>query len=328
MLGKQLPIPAVASPNVSKQNNRFTCICCRIKFDSADLQRNHFKTEWHLYNLKRRVCDLEPIDLDAFIAIQMAAPLQDDETSTLYAESTCSTSWPKGCLEGRRVNSQEDEDDDEDDWEFLDEEYQEDELDDLLSQIISSDTCLFCDKKSPTTEVNVKHMDQAHGFFIPEYRYLIDLDGLLEYLGFKVGAGTTCLWCNKQFTSLHGVRLHMIYKDHCKIFYDQERALSEFKEYYDYTTQETFELKPPNQISLSSSRAAKRRGRPSKVLARYGSVGSSTGPLIECKMQKAARSLEKRSIKKFQVDRAKIALRTLVAGNNTLRDRFREQNPK
>lgn len=316
MLGKQLPIPAVASPDVSKQNNRFTCICCRIKFDSANLQRAHFKTEWHLYNLKRRVCSLEPVQLDDFEHIQANAPLQDDETSTLYAESICDL----------KLEGVEDEVDD-DDWEFIDEDYEEDELDELLAQVINPDTCLFCDKKNRTSEENLEHMDQVHGFFIPERRYLIDLNGLLEYLGFKVGAGATCLWCNKQFSSLHGVRLHMNYKDHCKIFYDQERAITEFREFYDYSSQKTFEMKPKGQLSLPTSKLVGRRARSSRALARTEPSKSDTGTLVETKQAKSYRSLEKKSIKKFDAYRAKIALRTVVNGNNTLRERFRAQNP-
>ncbi|GAV52526.1 hypothetical protein ZYGR_0AG05170 [Zygosaccharomyces rouxii] len=44
----------------------FTCNACVIQFKSSDLQRYHMKTEWHRYNLKRRVAELPPISADVF----------------------------------------------------------------------------------------------------------------------------------------------------------------------------------------------------------------------------------------------------------------------
>ncbi|CCE61899.1 hypothetical protein TPHA_0B02270 [Tetrapisispora phaffii CBS 4417] len=45
---------------------QFTCNSCVIQFVSSDLQRYHMKTEWHRYNLKRRVAKLTPITADEF----------------------------------------------------------------------------------------------------------------------------------------------------------------------------------------------------------------------------------------------------------------------
>ncbi|AMD19916.1 HCL235Cp [Eremothecium sinecaudum] len=45
----------------------YTCNSCMIQFKSSELQRYHMKTEWHRYNLKRRVAQLAPIDADLFI---------------------------------------------------------------------------------------------------------------------------------------------------------------------------------------------------------------------------------------------------------------------
>lgn len=35
--------------------NGFTCLCCQAMFGSGNLQREHYKTDWHRYNLKRKV---------------------------------------------------------------------------------------------------------------------------------------------------------------------------------------------------------------------------------------------------------------------------------
>lgn len=44
----------------------FTCITCRVGFRDGDLQRAHYKTDWHRYNLKRKVADLPPVTADVF----------------------------------------------------------------------------------------------------------------------------------------------------------------------------------------------------------------------------------------------------------------------
>ncbi|CCE88561.1 Piso0_001329 [Millerozyma farinosa CBS 7064] len=56
------PMPQGGNPSGSK----FTCITCGITFITAELQRQHMKTEWHSYNLKRRVAQLPSISSEVF----------------------------------------------------------------------------------------------------------------------------------------------------------------------------------------------------------------------------------------------------------------------
>lgn len=64
------------------QSSAFTCNTCGIKFVAADLQRQHMKTDWHRYNLKRRVAQLPSISSDVFahkiLQQQRLAQLQDE----------------------------------------------------------------------------------------------------------------------------------------------------------------------------------------------------------------------------------------------------------
>lgn len=55
-------------------------------------------------------------------------------------------------------------------------------------------------------------MGEKHSFFLPDLEFLIDLEGLLKYLGAKIGQGHLCIWCNEKknaFQSLDAVRKHM-----------------------------------------------------------------------------------------------------------------------
>lgn len=44
----------------------FTCISCKVAFGTADAQRLHYRSDWHRYNLKRKVAELPPVDLAQF----------------------------------------------------------------------------------------------------------------------------------------------------------------------------------------------------------------------------------------------------------------------
>lgn len=65
------------------QTSSFTCNTCGIKFVTADLQRQHMKTDWHRYNLKRRVASLPSISSDVFaekiLSQQQVEEGSDDE---------------------------------------------------------------------------------------------------------------------------------------------------------------------------------------------------------------------------------------------------------
>lgn len=301
---------------------------CRLKFDTAEQQRSHFKTEWHLYNLKRKVCKLDPIDLDSFRTIQQASPKNEVRPKQIMQIVVSKQSVKEDdeldkCDDNGDDSEWEDEDvlDDDD---LLDEDYDGDEAAEMLARVVKIDTCLFCDKKSANIHKNIAHMNLHHGFFIPEEQYVIDLDGLLEYLGFKVGAGLTCIWCNKQFSTLHGVRLHMLYKDHCKIYYDQDRAVDEFKEFYDYANQEIIPLKTPDQLDLPRRRQIRRlTDRNPKALVKARLDLQQSLVLAGNRLP----SITAKAIKKFNSRRAKEFLKIGMTNNNAMRGRLRQQNP-
>lgn len=62
----------------------FTCNTCGLTFPTADLQRLHMKTDWHRYNLKRKVASLPPISSELF-AEKM---VQQQQAQQAEAENT------------------------------------------------------------------------------------------------------------------------------------------------------------------------------------------------------------------------------------------------
>lgn len=99
--------------------------------------------------------------------------------------------------------------------------------------------CLFCTHASSTLSENLTHMSSSHSFFVPDADYLVDLPGLITYLGEKIAVGNVCIYCNgkgRELRTLEAVRKHMLDKAHCKIAYDSEDDRLEMSDYYDFTT--------------------------------------------------------------------------------------------
>ncbi|KAB5566458.1 C2H2 type zinc-finger-domain-containing protein [Coniochaeta sp. 2T2.1] len=44
----------------------YTCNTCQVAFRNSDLQKGHMRSDWHRYNLKRRVASLPPISSEVF----------------------------------------------------------------------------------------------------------------------------------------------------------------------------------------------------------------------------------------------------------------------
>lgn len=238
--------------------SRFTCITCRVAFRDATIQRSHYKTDWHRYNLKRKVAELPPVSTESFKEKVLA---QSDVTNAA-AESKvvvcvpCKKHFTSRNSHENHLRSKKHRDavasgvkaEEETDAtttttttsvEAVEKEGQEEVLmeSDGEPEALDIAECLFCPHESGDMEQSLNHMSKVHGFFIPELEYVTDVKGLIEYLCEKVGVGYVCLQCNergKAFNSVESVQQHMVDKCHCKVFFEGEATL-EYAEYYDYT---------------------------------------------------------------------------------------------
>lgn len=323
----------------------YTCITCHVAFPHAELQREHYKTDWHRYNLKRKVVGMPPVTAATFqdkVKEHRIASETDKETEGISGfccklcqkrfsshkafenhrkskkhrsresdhlhsvEETISRdgeSREKGDMiimeeakvekilsdvkadmaQPRIIKSKDaktprdfapgdnpriqwfkkqakalEGSEDSDEWEDMDEDDIEEEWDDdaeidedadieslssealsaMKQRDISVNECLFCLRKSKSMASSIIHMSKQHGFFIPDVNFVTDLEGLLKYLGEKVGRGNICLWCNekgKAFYSISAVIKHMRDKGHCNMFVTGDAAL-EYADFYDFGT--------------------------------------------------------------------------------------------
>ncbi|XP_006814072.1 cytoplasmic 60S subunit biogenesis factor ZNF622-like [Saccoglossus kowalevskii] len=301
----------------------FTCITCRVAFISAEIQRAHYKSDWHRYNLKRKVAEMPPVTADNFqqrVLAQRAESEEVDKNTTSQCkicnkhfnsqnaydnhmkskkhketEAKITKKIHDEMVKKRQKNAEKgiennDEDDDvalknavnlaiagyrasdvkRNDDENLpkgvsgsssgeasgaarkkakvhlhpakietdeDMDYDSDESwEEVEGDAIAVTDCLFCSQPNNTIEENVQHMTKVHSFFIPSIDYVSDLEGLIGYLGEKIGEGFVCLWCNergKAFYSAQAVQNHMKDRGHCKMLYEGA-AIYEYADFYDY----------------------------------------------------------------------------------------------
>ncbi|KAM8838830.1 LOW QUALITY PROTEIN: cytoplasmic 60S subunit biogenesis factor ZNF622 [Synchiropus picturatus] len=318
----------------------YTCISCRVAFADGEVQRAHYKTDWHRYNLKRKVADMPPVTAENFqerVLSQRAAAelssaavsegcnvcnkkfssanafqnhlqshkhLQAEKVALLAAQRKVEKINEKNLEKGlgdekadrdarnealqqalketlrpspavtktkTRTDKSEkpprlmwleeqakrkdegEEEEEEGGWEDVDEDEEdeddEEEMEEEEEEGASAESCpstmpgsipitdcLFCSHHSRSLMKNVAHMTSVHSFFIPDLEFLVDLRGLVRYLGEKVGAGNVCLWCNEKgrsFYSTEAVQSHMTDKSHCKLFTDGDASL-EFADFYDF----------------------------------------------------------------------------------------------
>ena len=132
--------------------------------------------------------------------------------------------------------------------------------------------CLFCNYISPTRDLNVHHMGRQHGLFIPEREYLVDLDGLINYLSETIHVLHQCTFCHKVVHTSSGVQTHMRDRGHCMIAYSTEEEQMDVGEHYDFRSTYSDESDEGEMdgdkdggVSLNASNLSSRNPRNSRV---------------------------------------------------------------
>lgn len=232
------------------------------------------KSDWHRYNLKRRVAQLPAIDESTFTSKIAALSLSENNSSLDTPDKLTKKEQrrrEREALQTRRsellaarqaIKSKLSEHTDQRNPQAADEEglkepavssdegvvdnsstVQDDDLilEKLANRVeIPVTTCLFCpDQKQvsfPSVEENISHMFKSHGLYVPESKFLVDKEGLIGYLGEKIGLGNICLVCNYQGRDVSSVREHMHAKRHMKIPYESEAEKLEISEFYDFSS--------------------------------------------------------------------------------------------
>lgn len=257
------------------------------------------KTEWHRYNLKRRVALLPPISLQQFtvklqvseqekakfdeFGFEILKPINRSSTepdhakeldklhvfrertgrihhrsrpkyvdarsgspaeslTSVYSTETSATDYGEDTVSDYGSTSESNYDyETEDDAEALNN--KDDTVIDLSTY--PSTTCIYCGVKNHELERNVKHMFHAHGLYIPERSYLIDLEGLLKFLASELLVAKHCICCNFRGNSVESIRDHLKSKRHCRLPYETKEERDLVGRFYDFSSlYDTLEIEP------------------------------------------------------------------------------------
>ncbi|CEP08407.1 hypothetical protein [Parasitella parasitica] len=249
----------------------FTCISCQVAFNSAEGQRNHYRSDWHRYNLKRKVVSLPPVTSEQFNSKTEARESKEAETKRVIETTnnycqTCRKTFGSSNQYDNHMQSKKHKEvaakqalkqqDPKQEKKTLTsvekqvdltitEETTEEEMLAMIDEKIKTaprleeTDCLFCNHKADTFEDNMTHMTNVHSLFIPDIEFLVDLRGLIRYLGEKITVGNVCIFCNgkgRGMRSVDAVRKHMNDKGHCKIAYEEDDDAAELVDFYDFSS--------------------------------------------------------------------------------------------
>ncbi|KAI0123568.1 C2H2 type zinc-finger-domain-containing protein [Xylariales sp. AK1849] len=106
-----------------------------------------------------------------------------------------------------------------------------------LQRPFTAEQCLFCNMHSDDFDLNLRHMQTAHGLFIPyRSRLVVDLETLVEYLHLVIFGYYECISCATERISPQAAQQHMMGKGHCR--FDIANQDSEFADFYDFSEDE------------------------------------------------------------------------------------------
>jgi pre-60S factor REI1 len=188
----------------------------------------HYKSDWHKYNCKRKEAGLPLLKEEDFNARLQAALALKREQEGRQRKDGVSHLKDKGKKRTNKVQQQVP------DAEVTAVEELKDE-EQLEPPVVDPCQSLFDNSVHPTVAANVQYMKQTYGFFVPDSEYLVNLSSLIGYCQEKIQIGQMCLYCQRGFRSPRAVKDHMVGARHTKIRYEEGIDLWEFEPFYDFT---------------------------------------------------------------------------------------------
>ncbi|KAL4508316.1 hypothetical protein ABPG72_003620 [Tetrahymena utriculariae] len=238
---------------IIKASGEYFCAQCLLQFQNDKEYKVHYKSELHLYNIKRRMLDLIPATPEQFelkkkqiieqqkktiVSAKSGVQLTDDFNCVPCNKSFNTESTFKAHVISKKHKENE---------KLYQQKKQNQSTTTTTKEAPKAPTvttdkdqtvCLFCDKKSDDIQKNIEHMNKAHSFFISEEKYCVDKKGLLKHLGLKINITYLCILCEnkgcKQFITSEAVKMHMMDKGHC---FMQSTVFDEYADFYDFTPQ-------------------------------------------------------------------------------------------
>lgn len=216
-------------------SSSFTCATCRVIFTNVDEQRLHYQSEWHRYNLRRKVADRPPVTEQAYhlkvenVSLNQAASIEAEQEASKAREClACRKTFASAAAYENHLKSKkhlENASKYSADREVvrilepklnapvkpdeisinLPENATDADIDAAIEKHVADSKdrlnitdCLYCPCNFETLEECISHMHLKHSFYIPDIDYLKDLPGLMRHLADKVSVWHVCLSCGSE----------------------------------------------------------------------------------------------------------------------------------
>ena len=257
------PTEEKVEPEVNKSLLRQNIMCnhCLFNCETYEKMKEHYKSDFHKYNLNRVTMNLAPVSYNDYItkknnylklAEQMKKEKEEKSNTNPNGDYLFCEICQKKFLSKNKLNEHLKSKlhlKNEADHKLKKEEEistsqpkKEDNVKDKTT-LDDISICLFCNAKSENLEKNMFHMINVHRLDIPFLFCIKNYKGMLNLLAKKIFTYHACLTCDTQrFSTIKALQNHMIDKGHTSINHED---LDEFLfKYYDM--KKLLKLKDPN----------------------------------------------------------------------------------
>ncbi|KGG50751.1 zinc-finger domain-containing protein [Mitosporidium daphniae] len=333
----------------------------RIPLEDSALLKDHYRTEWHKYNLHRKISSLPPLSSEEYhqrlqvsqlssssppVSKGVACQFCDGKHGEIIeAEQTPFENAIIKKMESLSIST----------FEQLFAEFPDitdtvmQDLRAQFSNLILPSGCLFCTSSFKDVRDNLDHMVEMHCFFIPQVENIFDFEGLVSHLAEKINFYRTCLCCHpeKRYRSVEALRKHMIDKGHTMLgddledisrFYvfDEDEFEDLDEELGDENGQNQLQLKDEYEMELPSGRRVGHRKyrryysqylRDSSETSESGQIETARGRTLAKEYKPLPIASDQQSIKdqrKFVQSLSRKMLKVSV-NQNKFQPYFREQ---
>ena len=238
--------------SLNKSRTNMMCNHCLYVSKTYEEMKEHYKSEFHRYNLNRVTMNLAPLSFEdykrkkEFFMKKMEEKKKNEENlklqqSNLYCDICNKKFNSRKKLDEHLIskthlkNKNKKEEDKKEENNEISTSSKENENKNKEPEKTTLDDvtiCLFCNIKNENLKENMYHMVKKHKLDVPFVLYIKSYTDLLKLLAKKIFTYHACLTCDTQkFESIRSLQSHMLAKNHTKI---NDKDLDEFLfKYYD-----------------------------------------------------------------------------------------------
>ena len=255
------------SLNNKSFRNNIMCNHCMFNCENYEKMKEHYKSEFHKYNLNRVTMNLSPINYETYLKkkelfmkkieeeknkeklnsnknvnlycdlcdkkFNCSNKLNEHLNSKAHKKKTQEQSKKKINDNNNNIENNNNEDEIKTESKTEKDNNEKKEEKKLLTTLDNINICLFCNEELENLEKNIFHMINIHHLDVPFIFAIKNYTALIKLMSKKIFTYRACLTCDSQkFQSIKALQSHMLDKNHVSI---NDNDLDEYLyKYYNY----------------------------------------------------------------------------------------------